>query len=247
MISFKIIPVLDILNSTAVHAIKGERNKYKPLKSELFSYNDPIEIIETLKQTFGFSDYYMADLDAIIKRHPNLKLLTEILDISNIKLMLDPGIVNKEDIIAYSMLKINNLILGLETIESLEIIEDSLKILGQNKVIVSIDMYKSKIISNINSLKDQNLKSVIQMIEKIGVNKIILLDLYRVGQKLGGIPPLFLEIRQYYSGEIFVGGGIRDIKDILGYMEENFSGVLIATALYDGTLDLEEIKAVVNS
>ena len=32
MKKFKIIPVIDILNSEVVHAVKGEREKYKPLK-----------------------------------------------------------------------------------------------------------------------------------------------------------------------------------------------------------------------
>ena len=40
MNNFKIIPVIDILNSKAVHAKKGERTKYKTLKSNLDKYFD---------------------------------------------------------------------------------------------------------------------------------------------------------------------------------------------------------------
>jgi len=74
MPNFKIIPVIDILNSKAVHAIKGERAKYKPLESKLIKSSDPIEIIKVLKQEFNFREFYIADLDAIIKNRPNLEL-----------------------------------------------------------------------------------------------------------------------------------------------------------------------------
>ena len=50
MKSFKIIPVIDILNSTAVHAKKGERTKYKPIQSTLFQSSNPVEIIRKIKK-----------------------------------------------------------------------------------------------------------------------------------------------------------------------------------------------------
>ncbi|MFX0104936.1 MAG: HisA/HisF-related TIM barrel protein, partial [Candidatus Hodarchaeota archaeon] len=75
-----------------------------------------------------------------------------------------------------------------------------------------------------------------------GIETIILLDLHRVGQKFGGIPPLYLDILRNFKGDVFVGGGIKDYRDLLNYKENNFSGVLIATALYDGTIKIERIK-----
>ena len=124
MTDFKIIPVIDILNSRAVHAVKGERNQYEPLRSVLFHSVNPVEIIRSLNENFGFKDFYIADLDAIINRQPNLELISEILTTSEIRIMLDPGIVNKEDTEIYSKLNLKYLIFGLETIESLQIITD---------------------------------------------------------------------------------------------------------------------------
>ena len=101
MSSFRIIPVIDILDSKAVHAIKGERAKYKPLKSNLINSSDPIEIIKVLKQKFNFREFYIADLDAIIKYSPNLEILSTILKIPEIDVILDPGIKDKEDLLKY--------------------------------------------------------------------------------------------------------------------------------------------------
>ena len=242
MSNFRIVPVLDILESKAVHAKKGERAKYKPLNLKLMKSSNPVEIVEVLNKKFNFKEFYIADLDAIIKKKPNFKLLLEILDNPNIKVMIDPGIVNKDDLLTYSKFKLNKLILGLETMENIDVIEESLEIFGHNKIIVSIDMYKEKIISNIKQLESQNILHVINTIEVYGVKEVILLDLFRVGQKIGGIPPLYLEIRKRFNGNILIGGGIKDFNDLMMYKHEEFSGILIATALYDGSIDIKRLK-----
>jgi len=145
---FKIIPVIDILNSKAVHAEKGERTKYKPLKSYLFQSSNPVEIISILSSKYNFDSFYIADLDSIMKKAPNFQILKNILKISNMQVMLDPGIVDLEDIFQFLKIKIKNLILGLETIKNFKIIIQCLQILNRNNLIVSIDMYNGQIISN---------------------------------------------------------------------------------------------------
>jgi len=242
MTRFKIIPVIDILNSKAVHAKKGERTKYKPLKSKLIQSSNPVEIIQLFKKKYGFNDFYVADLDSIINKNPNLLILKEILEISDMNIILDPGIVNLEDIYLFSRFKIKSLILGLETLKSITLIDQSLQILDQNKIIISIDMYNGQILSRAKDIKNQNPLKLIKKIESLGIKNIILLDLFRVGQKIGGIPPLYLDLLHNFTGNIFVGGGIKNYRDILDYKEQNFSGILIATALYDGTVDIEKLR-----
>jgi len=239
---FKIIPVIDILNSKAVHAKKGERTKYKPLKSYLFHSSNPVEIINILNNNYNFDLFYIADLDSIMKKAPNFQILKKILKISNINVILDPGIVELEDIFQFLKIKIKNLILGLETINNFQIIIQSLQILNRNNTIVSIDMYNGQIISNAKDIKTQNPLKLTKKLESLGVKNIILLDLFRVGQKIGGIPQLYLDILHDFSGNVFVGGGIKNYTDIINIKRQNFSGVLIATALYDGTIDIEKLR-----
>jgi phosphoribosylformimino-5-aminoimidazole carboxamide ribotide isomerase len=107
-------------------------------------------------------------------------------------------------------------------------------------------MHSEKIITSIKEYQKFSVLNVIKDISDIGVSKIILLDLKRVGSKVGGIPMLYKEIRGLFEGEIFVGGGIKDLNDIQDYYHFGFSGVLIGTALYDGTINLDEIMSLID-
>jgi len=228
MKNFKIIPVIDILNSKAVHAVKGERNNYKPLKSYLFDSDDPIDIINILHQKYKFSYFYIADLDAIMKQDPNLDFLIKISKISSIKAMIDPGISLYNDILKYVNYNIEYIIVGLETISSIEILSNILNFSTQNKIILSIDMYKEKLLTNIDLFKNQNPLKIIKIIQDLG-------------QKLGGISPLYLDIREIFNGDIYVGGGIKDFEDIDNFYNNKFSGVLLGTALYDGSINIQKL------
>lgn len=247
MAKFDIIPVIDILNSKAVHAVEGKRSEYQPLNSYLFDSTHPQQIIKNLYEEFHFLTYYIADLDSIMNNKPNTKILDEILKIfEDITLILDPGVESESDVEMFSKLPNTKLILGLETINGLDVIANAVEQLGQEKIMVSIDMYEGKIFSKNQSIKRIKPVDLVNKIENFNTSNIILLDLSRVGQKVGGIPPLYKKIKKTFFGSILVGGGIKDIADVKLYYNQSFAGVLIGTALYDGTIKKKEIHSFFN-
>ena len=105
-------------------------------------------------------------------------------------------------------------------------------------------VYEEKILTKAKGLSNKTSLEIIKRIESMGIKELILLDLFRVGQKIGGIPQQYLEIQDSFNGDIYVGGGIKDYKDILSYKQQNFTGILIATALYDGTINIEKVRKI---
>ncbi|TFG17043.1 MAG: hypothetical protein EU531_04635 [Promethearchaeota archaeon] len=246
MQNFKIIPVVDILNSKVVHAIKGERDQYKLLKTYLTTSSEPIDIINIFKNKFKLSTLYIADLDAIMKQKPNYAILNELSKLKDVEIMIDPGITIYEDILEFLEYNIKYIIIGLETLNSLETLMTIVNQLGNQNVILSIDMYKQKLLTRIESFQNQDPLKIINIIQKLEINQIILLDLYSIGQKLGGISSLYLNIKENFDGDVYVGGGIKDYKDIELYYRNNFSGVLIGTALYDGSIKPQKLSEITN-
>ncbi len=70
----KIIPVIDILSGVAVHAVRGKREEYQPLKSVLCASSKPVDVAFAYKAR-GFKELYIADLDAILGKGKNSSVL----------------------------------------------------------------------------------------------------------------------------------------------------------------------------
>jgi len=72
----KCIFVFDILNGAVVHALRGERSRYKPVAefSQVIESSDPLLIMDELRPV----QVYVADLDMIMGRGNNMELIQEI-------------------------------------------------------------------------------------------------------------------------------------------------------------------------
>ena len=239
---FRIIPVLDLKNSIVVHAIRGKRTLYKPITSKIINTTDPLKISALFKNQYDLREQYIADLDSIQHRKPNLDIIQRLLKEEDLQLILDPGLRSEKDLELYASLNLKALILALESIKSIEVIDLALELLGSERIILSFDLFKNKILTKIEELKNKSHLRLIKMFEDMGIKELILLDLFRVGQKLGGIPQNYINIKNNFKGRVLVGGGIKNIRNLIEYYKEGFSGVLIATSLHDETIKREDLK-----
>ena len=87
----KVIPVIDILNGIVVHAVRGKRREYQPLQSILCKSVEPLEVAKAFK-ALGFSELYIADLDAITGGSVNFQVFKRIAKETGLKLMVDAGV-----------------------------------------------------------------------------------------------------------------------------------------------------------
>ena len=80
-----------------------------------------------------------------------------------------------------------------------------------------------------------------EMAIEIGVTRLILLDVARVGTSSGtGTIELVKALhRTHPTVELIAGGGISGLDDLLALQHAGASAVLVASALHDGRLGLE--------
>ena len=76
---FSVIPVLDLKDGKAVHAIAGRRDHYQPIRSILHASSEPIALARAIRDTLGLHTLYLADLDAIGGWPPNLRIYQQII------------------------------------------------------------------------------------------------------------------------------------------------------------------------
>ena len=141
----KVIPVIDILNEVAVHAVRGKRSEYKPLESNLTTSTTPIDVARTFK-TLGFNEVYIADLDAIIDCRTDFFDLKQIVEETGLSLMVDAGITNLERAQKLLETGVSNLIVGTETLHSIDFVAEAVKRFGSEAVVLSLDLKGGKVL-----------------------------------------------------------------------------------------------------
>jgi len=237
----KIIPVIDILEGKVVHAKGGKRRLYQPLKSSLFSSLEPLDIVHELEK-IGFKELYIADLDSIMKNQINFDLFENLRANSEIDLMVDAGITNKRQAIQLLNSDINKIIIGTETLTHLKFLKNSVNIFGKNRIILSLDLINNKVLNKLNPIFQNGPLAFLDSIRDFGLSQIIVLDLTRVGTSKGINTILVKKILREFDLDIIVGGGIRNILELIHLEKLGVKGVLVGTALYSNLINISDLK-----
>lgn len=237
----KVIPVIDVLNGIVVHAIKGVRKEYQPLQSVLTKSVEPLEVARTFKN-LGFRELYIADLDAIIDCSTNFTTLKSLTDEIDIKLMVDAGVTSIER--AHNLLDsgVSKLIIGTETLQTKSFVGQAVDIFGSERVIVSLDLKGDKILDKLGFESCTDPLCLLKEFKDMGVSQIIVLDLKRVGSGEGINIDFLRKVISESGVDVFVGGGIRDMNDLVELKNLGVSSTLVATALHTGKISIDELK-----
>ncbi len=224
---FRIIFVLDILNCTTVHAVRGERSKYQPVAgSKVCDSSAPLDIIRALSPC----EVYIADLDRLQHQGDNFELIGKISE--KTRTMADIGPENMNDVEKCAKIA-DTVILGTET-ASFNLIEKA-AVLFPGRINVSIDMKGGKVLT-----KDRNMDvepaELVKRLNDHDIRDIIVLELTRVGTGAGIDEDFLKDIAAVSSHNVLVGGGIKDMDDIEALKRIGISGALVATAVHSGKI-----------
>jgi phosphoribosylformimino-5-aminoimidazole carboxamide ribotide isomerase len=237
----KIIPVIDVLGGIVVHAVRGRRKEYHPLKSILCASTDPVDVAAALK-ALGFGELYLADLDAITGGHPNFSLFKRIADKTGLELMVDAGITNLKAAKKVLKNRVSKVVIGTETLPNISFVAEAVEFFGSEKVAVSLDLMGNKIISGFELGTLAEPMALLREFQDMSVSQIIVLDLTKVGSREGVNLSFLREVLRNIKARVFVGGGVRNVKDLVELKDIGVFGVLVATALHSGKISPEGLK-----
>ncbi len=237
----KVIPVIDVLDGKVVHAVRGKRNEYKPLESNLVKSIDPVVVAKAFKE-LGFNELYVADLDAIIDCSSNFETLKNIANETGLKLMADAGVTSIERAQKLLDSGVSKLIIGTETLQSKSFVGEAVKNFGSDSVVVSLDLKGDKILVKLGFDGCKLPICLLQDFKQMGVSQVIILDLNRVGSIEGVNTDFLKQVKAEVGVDVYVGGGVRDLNDLLDLRNLGVKGALVATALHSGKISVEELK-----
>ncbi len=237
----KVIPVIDILNGIVVHAVRGQRNHYQPLQSTLVASAEPIEVARAFKN-LGFTELYIADLDAIIDCSTNFHTIKHITEETEVKLLVDAGVTGIKRAQNLLASGVSQLIIGTETLQSKAFVREAVGLFGSDRVLVSLDVKDDKVVVKTGFDGSSDPMVLLREFKAIGVSRVIVLDLSRVGSSMGVDVAFLRKVINKVGVDVYVGGGVRDISDLVELKNLGISGVLVATALHTGKISVKELK-----
>jgi len=239
--SLKVVPVIDVLNGVVVHAIRGNRGEYQPLKSVLTASVDPVEVASVFKLQ-GFSELYLADLDAISDNKLNFDLYSGLAQLG-FNFMVDAGVTDIKTAELLRSCGVSKIIIGTETLQNITFIKETVQQMGAEHIIVSLDIKDGKVLTQPNFDGPTDLFSLLETFCTIGVSEFILLDLSRVGSNEGINIELLKKTLTTLNGRgVYVGGGVQTIDELLHLEELDVLGVMFATALHSGKISICDLR-----
>ncbi len=241
----RVIPVLDLKAGQAVHALAGDRVNYRPIRSVWHPSTDPILLAKGFRERYPASqhspmDLYLADLDAIGGRSPNLSLYARLKEIG-LNLWLDCGLRDAEDVAPLLDAGVPSLVAGLETLEGPAALKAVVDRAGRGRVVFSLDLREGRPLVETSGVWGTSDPFEIALeATRQGVQRLLLLDLARVGIGRGlGTLELLLRTKSVVGIdlEVIVGGGVSTLADLPPLAEAGASAVLVGSAIHDGRME----------
>jgi phosphoribosylformimino-5-aminoimidazole carboxamide ribotide isomerase len=246
----KLIPVLDLLNKQVVQGIGGQRDIYQPISNSVIVSNaEPLHVLNAFHENLALADFYIADLNQIQwkqenneKALQNLDVIKQLSENKKFNILLDGGCQTIADVKQQLALGINFVVLGTETMKSMQFLDEVSAEIDPEKLILSIDLKGGKLLSANQQLQQTKPLELVKHAERLGIQAVIVLELEKVGSQKGPLNNTLLEIAQNVSSiPVYTGGGVRSIEDIQILQENNISGALIATAFHKGKIGRKEL------
>jgi len=239
----RVVGVIDLKDGTAVHAVRGERERYRPVHSVLAGDDgDAVALARAFRSQLGLDELYVADLDAITGGDGEHAAVVGALA-REARVMVDAGVSEPARARALLDLGAHRVIVGTETLSGADALDRLLADLPAGAVVPSVDLRDGRVLSSDAQLA--GLPALDAMRRLPAVREAIVLDLARVGSGAGPDVALIADIHAAFPDlELLAGGGVRDVEDLRALDAAGAAGALVATALHSGVIGAAELAGL---
>jgi phosphoribosylformimino-5-aminoimidazole carboxamide ribotide isomerase len=242
----RVIPVLDLQAGRIVRGIAGQRDAYRPVVSVLTPSSDPVDVAEALGARFGFDTFYLADLDAVRSLTPPCVEVYAALRRLGIRLWVDAGLHDAGDADPLVRAGVHGIVAGLETLRGPGTLAELFWMRDRDSILFSLDLKDGRPLGDLSRWRQADVLGIARQAVDLGVTRILLLDLGRVGTGHGtGTEELCTALTtEYPDVEIWAGGGVRGPEDLRRLSSTGIDTALVASALHDGRIQPEHLHGL---
>jgi phosphoribosylformimino-5-aminoimidazole carboxamide ribotide isomerase len=229
--AMEIVPVIDLKGGIVVHARRGQRAEYAPLRSPLVEGCDPVAVARALGALCRTRRLYVADLDALGGAAVDAATLAGLAAVADP--WVDAGATSPDRAAALHRAGVTRNVVGTESLGP----DVAAPQLSGPPLVLSVDLRDGRLISPRPALAGRDPVAAAPLAAALGARELLVIDLARVGSGSG--PPLraVADLAAALPGlAIYAGGGVRDDADLAALADAGATGALVATALHDGRI-----------
>ena len=229
-----IFPAIDLYEGKAVRLLKGD---YQNMT--VYSEN-PIEIARDFEDK-GARFIHLVDLEgAKDGTTPNLSIVKQIANETNLFSEIGGGIRSMETVSAYLENGVDRVILGTAAVNDEEFLKEAIARYGE-RIAVGVDIKDGfVVIKGWTEKSEYNCFDFCEKMQKLGVKTLICTDISKDGAMQGTNRELYKELSEKFNMDITASGGVSDIEDVKALRKLDLYGAIIGKAYYIGAIDLKE-------
>jgi phosphoribosylformimino-5-aminoimidazole carboxamide ribotide isomerase len=240
----KIFPAIDIKDKKCVRLLRGNFENQTTYEQSPFD--------QALKyKDVGLLNLHMVDLDGALSGElVNLNIIENIIKKLNISIEIGGGIRSIDKIQAYIDIGVDKVILGSAAIKDPDFLRQACETFKE-KIALGLDAKKGKLlVSGWKETINQTAEDYLKNVNSYGFARVIYTDIDRDGTKTEPNIEETISIAKISSVPVVVSGGIssiEDVKKIKTLKKFNIEGVIVGKAIYDGDINLNDLKELENA
>ena len=240
-----LIPAIDLKDGKCVRLRQGK------MEDDTVFSDDPVAMAGRWVEA-GCKRLHLVDLNGAFEGKPvNAGVIHEIAEAyPDVPIQVGGGIRSEETIEAYLDAGVSYVIIGTKAVTDPHFISEICAGFPGH-IIVGLDAKDGKVaVDGWSKVSKHDVIDMAQRFEQDGVESIVYTDISRDGMMQGVNVEATARLAQAINIPVIASGGITnldDIKALKAVEDEGIMGAITGRAIYEGTLDLEEAQAWVDS
>lgn len=234
----EIIPAIDVIDGKCVRLSQGDYQT-KKIYSE-----SPVEVAKKFEDT-GIKRLHIVDLDGAKQgKIINLKTLESVAASTKLKIDFGGGIKTTEDVEKVLNAGAAMINIGSIAVKQPELVQEWITIFNADKILLGADVKDGNIMINgWQQSANINIINYISTYIMKGISKIFCTDISKDGLLQGASIDLYKKIINVFPQlNLIASGGVSSVNDVEELNTIGCSGVIIGKALYEGKIQLHELK-----
>lgn len=234
---FQVFAAVDVLDGRVARLLRGRREE------SVFYEGSVVDFVR--RWTSEGADWvHLVDLNAALGVGDNEELVLDVVGMGGVRVQVAGGVRDLGKAERLVRAGAGRVVVGSLYYTSRGEALNVLRALGEERVAVAVDFGERAEVL-FHGWRERTPLSLPEAVEKVlddGFKHVLVTDVFRDGTLAGINLDILSTIPSRCRKAVVVGGGISSVSDVLKIREMGFAGVVLGKALYEGRVNLREVR-----